>query len=308
MSTLTSRIAAMLGLASKDEALSVEVARNAAARAHLAEQRHHALEEKLINQQKIEQEEQRVKMSQNAYQQQAAPLIAEFDSLAPAGHSYESFVRWMGSHAHMAQMIADREGDHYGFIGKKLISVSLHFKALKEKVISGEPFQKELEATLEDAERDDLRVVATSLREFASSGVPTDIAARAEAFILSQSMEGTFKTEEQQPLHKWLDFLRFRTSLSPTDLEENRLQAHRNAKAFMEYTKEKEYIRALEVVEKHRKLLGNQQDPMMREFNDHEKAFRTVVDPIIATKMFLMYGDAAITCRRFANVEQLLSS
>lgn len=307
MSTLRSRLAAALGLSTTEDSLSAEIARNADGRARLAELEHTVMEEKYNNEKKIAQAEAAVKAKQERYDAQLKPSLEEFDSLCTAEHAYESIVRLIESEVFVTETLAKREADHYGYIAKKLISVSLHFEALRHKILAGLPFEKELEATLKDAERDDLNLVGAPLRAFATEGTPSDAAARAEAFILSQTIEQTGMAAEQKPLKGWLDFLRFRASLSPANMAENRILARRNAKDFMRYVKEKDYIQALSLVEKSKKLLEKQQDPLIEEFKANESAFRRVVDPILAANSFLMYGDAMLACTRYANVEQIIS-
>lgn len=307
MSSLKSRLAAALGLSTTEEALSAEIARNADGLARLAELEHTAIEEKYNNEKKIDQIEAVVKTKQDRYDAELKPSLEEFDSLCTSEHAYESVVRLIESEVFVAETLAKREADHYGYIAKKLISVSLHFEALRHKIISGQPFEKELETTLKDAEREDLNLVGAPLRAFAAQGTPSDAAARAEAFILSQTIEQTGMAAEQKPLKGWLDFFRFRASLSPANMAENHILARRNAKEFMRFVKEKDYLQALTLVEKSKQLLEKQQDPLMEEFKTNEEAFRRVVDPILAANSFLIYGDAMLACTRYANVEQIIS-
>lgn len=308
MSVWSARLAAILGLSTTDEGLSAESARNADGRARLAELRHNTLQEKGRFENAIEKELARVKSKQEEYHQAFKPLLSEFDDLASAAHSYEMISRLMENESFTAEHVQKKEAIHYGYVGKKLISISVNFEALKGKMNAGLPFVAELEATLEDSENEDLRKIATPLLPFAGDGVPSDAAARAEAFILSQTIEEAGKSIEQKPLKSWLDFLRFRSSLSPASLAENRLEARRHARDFMQSVKDKEYILALELVEKSKTILEKQHDPLLGEFRHNEEAFIRVVNPILAANMFVDYATANLTCNRFANVEKVVQS
>lgn len=304
MSLLRSRLGAVFGFSSLDDALSSEHARNADARANLAALRHVTLEEKKSSDQKIASQDEKIKKAQEAYHDKLTPFIEDFDNLVSAEHAYFNLSTFLSSAAAYSEALLQREPFHYGFGAKKLISKSLHFESLKTRIQRGLPFSKELEVALTDFESEDMKTVAAPLHHSAPHGIPSDAAARAEAFILSQTIEEMGEADGHRPLKRWLDFLKFQSSISPSTLAKNKVQARTQAKEFMRLVRENNYMKALEVVGEAEKMMDKNNEFVRREFKKNAKAFRDAAQSILVAQMFLSYGSANVICERFANVEK----
>lgn len=307
-STLLSRLSAILGFTTIEEGVSEEIIRNMKGRAQLAELECTVQEEKRANQQKIDAEAKIVENKQKGYAEELKPLLTEFDSLSMAEHFYDTSVHSMENEAYLADALLKKEGEHYGYLGKKLASVSLHLEFLRQEIESGRPFQEALQGLLKDAEDEDLRVVAGPLQRFAPTGKPSDLNVRHAAFSLSQviSKAGS-ATSVEEPVNKWVNIFRFRTTVSPSKEEANCVQARKDARELMEHIRHREYAKGLEVVQRAKKELEARRDPVLEEFKDMEAKFRQQVDPIVAADVFLMYSSSWLTCTRFASVEKVIS-
>lgn len=307
MSSWKTRLAAVFGFCSIEESLSLDVSRNADKSVELAALKHKVAKENYYNDSKVEAANQKLTKRQEEYQQTFKPLLSDIDSLLSAEISYETISNSLESDAHLAELLLSNEANHYGYVGKKLISISLHYELLRRKILNGMPFDKELERMLKDAERPDLVLAAGPMQPFAERGVPSHTAARVEGFLLSQKIEEATKSVPLPQRKQWIDLFRFRTTLSPSDLASKRSEARKKASDFMNYIKEKDYLSALSLADEARVTLEKNDDPMLEDYRIAETAFREMVDPILATNMFLLYSNAVLTCSRFANVEKVIS-
>lgn len=306
MSSFTSRLAAAFGLLSIDDVLSPERLQVAQLELTLSEKKQHAFEARVKNEQAIAASEESVKSLQKEFHDTLQPLHERTDALIPGEISYDHSVHLLESEARTMEAVLQRDHEQYGFIGKKLVSLGLNFESLKRKLLSGEPFEKELKATLEDTHSDVWKSVAAPLQRFASEGIPSHALARAEAFLIFQLLEEAGR-KPQRKHTRWLDFFRLSVPESDTSGDERRAKAHQLAEDIMQSVKEKEYAAALESVHESKFFLQKWNESLLDRFAVNEASFRKTVVPLMASRSFLMYGSAALTCGRFANVEMIIS-
>lgn len=307
-STFFSGLSAILGFTTIEEGVSEELIRNAQGRAQLAELERVVQVEQRENKEKIDAATKLVKSKQEGYAAEVRPFLNEFDSLFPAEHFYERSAQTVENGVHFVDNLLQQEGRRYGYVGKKLASVSLHVEHLKQEIWSGKPFHEALEGLLEDAEDEDLRIMARPLRTFDTKGTPSDLHVREAAFTLSQIIaKAGAATSTEKSYNRWLDVFRFHTTLSPSKEEENRLEARKHANEFMRYVRSNQYAKGLEVVQRVRKLIEERCDPVLKDFTEMDAIFRQQVEPIVASKMFLMYTSSWLDCARYACVEKVIS-
>lgn len=307
-SSFLTKLSAIVGLTTIEEGLSEERIRNSQGKAQLAQLEVSLQEEATQNTRIIEAQEKLVEAKQAAYTAEVEPLLSQFDELSAAEHFYDTSSRIVENEMYLTDMILNKEVENYGYLGKKLASLSLHFEYLRQEITSGKPFHLALQGLLKDAEDKDLEVMAGPLQNFAMRGTPSDFNVRHAAFMLSQTMtKAGSSISEEKNMNKWLAMLRFHTTLSPAKEEANYAQARKDAKRLMGYVRNKEYGKSLEIVENGRKQLEERNDPVLAEFNDMEAAYRREVIPVMTADLFLTYGSCWLNCRRFANVEKVIS-
>ncbi|GET92481.1 hypothetical protein, conserved [Leishmania tarentolae] len=307
MTSWRDRIAAVLLFSETEEALTAERMRNAEALAKATEARlQHNQEEREV-QEKILQLENRIKAQRERYARQAAPMLKEFDDIAISQHYYQEVGNSVSAQEAFVDQMAQRETQQFGYISKKLISVSLNFEALRQQMRSGKPFAQALKATLDDAESEDLNVMSEPLRAFADHGVPKPTLVRAAAFDLARSIEETGKAPVQQPVQGWLDLLKFRTAFSPSTVDQNEARARRTAAQFTRYIEQNQYARALALAEEVGTWTRNEHDVSVEYFNNSYKSFRQATLPLITAEIFLAYAAASLNASRMACVEHMLT-
>ncbi|CBZ30525.1 conserved hypothetical protein [Leishmania mexicana MHOM/GT/2001/U1103] len=306
MTSWKDRIAAVLFFSDPEEALTAEKMRNAEAMAKATEARlQHNLDEREV-QEKMLQLENRIKSQRERYARQAAPMLKEFDDIAISQHYYQEVGNSVSAQETFVDQMAQRETQQFGYISKKLISVSLNFEALRQQMRSGQPFARELKATLDDAESEDLNVMSEPLRAFADRGVPKPTLVRAAAFDLARSIEETGKAPMQQPVLGWLDLLKFRTAFSPSTVDQNEVRARRAAAQFTRFIEQKQYASALALAEEVDTWTRNEHDASVEYFNNSYRSFRQATLPVITAEIFLAYAAASLNASRAACVEHML--
>lgn len=307
-SSFLAKLSAIVGFTTIDEGLSEEKIRNSQGKAQLAELEISLQNEAIQNSKAIEAKEKLVEAKQAGYTAEVEPLLTEFDALSAAEHFYDTSSRIVENEMFLTDMILNKEVENYGYLGKKLASLSLHLEYLRQEITSGRPFHLALQGLLQDAEDADLEVMARPLQEFAAKGTPSDLNVRYAAFVLSQTMaKAGSSISEEKNVNKWLAMLRFHTTLSPAKEETNYAQARKDAKELMRHVRNKEYGKSLEIVTNGRKMLEERNDPVLAEFYDMEAAYRREVVPVMAANLFLTYGNCWLNCRRFASVEKVIS-
>lgn len=306
MSTLAQRIGSALFFSDPKDALAFEHARNEEARSKVAAARlQHSSEEREFEDQMAAMDDE-IKRKRDSYAARAKPMLAEFDDIAISRHYYEEVINAVSGQESMVEMMRERELGEFGYMSKKLISVSLNFEALKGKLKAGAPFERELASALEDAESADLNLISAPLKAFASQGVPKPAAVRATAFDLARAIEETGKAPVQEPVRGWLDLLKFRTSFSPTTAEQHQARARRTALSFMHHIEMGEYPSALEVADGVFAHVKEEKDATHEFFNSSYENFRKTVIPAIASDIFLAYAQSSLDASRYACVERML--
>lgn len=306
MSTFMQRLGSMLFFTDPDDALAAEKARNEEARAKLAAARlEHSGEERVFDSQ-MSRFDQQLKDKRDAYAATAKPMLEEFDDIAISQHYYSEVSSLVKGQESMMEMIRERELGEFGYMSKKLISVSINFEALKKKLTAGQPFAGELSSALADAESADLDMMSAPLRAFAASGVPNATVVRATAFDLARAIEETGKAPVQEPMRGWLDLLKFRTSFSPTTTEQHQARARKTALSFMQHIEMSDYPKALEVADGVSRAVKREKDATHEFFASSYEGFRKTVVPVIASDIFLAYAQSSLDASRFACVEKML--
>lgn len=206
----------------------------------------------------------------------------------------------------MMEHLRERELEEYGYIGKKLASVSLHFEALRNRMHSGRDFSNELSAALEDAESDDVRLVAAPLQPFAKQGIPRLSDIQVTAFNLACAMEQMGKATVRAPTRNWLDWFRVETWHSPADLERYRNRAQQAARTFSQHITSGQFAEAIAMAEDVVHGAHEQHDAAAEELDAALMMFRHTVVPTLAANIFLSYASASLNASRFACVESLL--
>lgn len=306
MTSWKDQIAAVLFFRDPEEALTAQKMRNAEAMAKATEVRLQYHQDEREVKEKMLQLENRVKAQRERYARQAAPMLKEFDDIAISQHYYQEVGNSVSAQETFVDHMAQRETQQFGYISKKLISVSLNFEALRQQIRSGQPFARELKAALDDAESEDLNVMSEPLRAFADRGVPEPTLVRAAAFDLARSIEETGKAPLQQPVLGWLDLLKFRTAFSPSTVDQNEVRARRAAAQFTRYIEQKQYASALALAEEVDTWTRNEHDAAVEYFNNSYRSFRQATLPVITSEIFLAYAAASLNASRVACVEHML--
>ncbi|KAG5494142.1 hypothetical protein JKF63_01977 [Porcisia hertigi] len=306
MASWRERISAALFFSDPEEALKAEKARNAEAMVKASELRLQHNEKERDLKEKMLQLDNRVKAQREGYARQAAPMLKEFDDIAISQHYYQEVGNTMTAQEGFVDQMAHRELQQFGYVSKKIISVGLKFEALRRQMRSGQPFQRELRAALDDAESEDLNIISVPLCAFADRGVPTPTLIRAAAFDLARSIEETGKAPVQQPVLGWMDLLKFRTAFSPATVDQNEVRARRTAAQFTRYIEQNEFASALALAEEVDTWTCNERDASLEYFNHSYKSFRHVALPAITAEIFLAYAAASLNASRFACVEHML--
>lgn len=306
MTTLRQRLASLLFFSDVEEALSAERARNEAARAKLSATRLKYNGEERELEAQVNRLDGEIKAKRETYARKAKPMLVEFDDIAISQHYYQEVSNSITAQEGVLDEMSQRELGEFGYISKKLISVSINFEALKQQLLSGKPFSDELRAALEDAESDDLFTMAAPLASFADSGIPRSPAVRAMAFDLARAIEETGKAPVQEPVRGWLDFFKFKTSFSPTAAELNQARARRTALSFINKIEMEEFSEALEVADEVFRNVRREKDASFAFFNSSYQSFRETVIPKVASDIFLAYAQASLDAARYACVERML--
>ncbi|CAJ1023744.1 hypothetical protein Q4I30_003407 [Leishmania utingensis] len=306
MTSLKDRIAAVLFFGNPEEALTAEKVRNAEAMTKATEVRlEHNQDEKEFKE-KVLQLDKRIKAQRERYARQAAPLLKEFDDIAISQHYYQEVGNSVTAQEAFVGQMAQRETQQFGYVSKKLISVSLNLEALRQQMLSGQPFMRELKAALDDAESEDLNVISEPLRAFADRGIPKPTLVRAAAFDLARSIEETGKSPVPQPVLGWLDLFKFRSAFSPSTVGQNEVRARRTAALFTRYVEQNQYASALALAEEVDTWTRNERDSSVEYFNNSYKSFRQATLPTITAEIFFAYTTAFLNASRIACVEQML--
>ncbi|ESL09999.1 hypothetical protein TRSC58_02273 [Trypanosoma rangeli SC58] len=289
-----------------DEAFSRERVRNEIARGNLSTARLQCRSEEEAHAAEVKRLDDELREKRESFAAAAKPLLEEFDDVSLAQHYYQEVSNIVASHLHVVTQLAENEFNEFGYISKKLISVGLNLEALKCRMTSGAPFQKELDTALKDTESSDLAIVATPLHQVRC--IPPAARVRATAFELARAIEEAGKGARlQEPVRGWLDLFKFRTSFSPTMLEARQVEARRAAKQFLGYIEGGEHHKALSVAEdvyvKASCEVGAANAALLEQAFG---AFRDTVLPMIASDVFLRYARASLDASRFACVEKML--
>ncbi|CCW59867.1 unnamed protein product [Phytomonas sp. EM1] len=308
MSHLGRRFMSVLFSTDPNATLSSEIVRNEEARLKLASARIEHHEREMEHESKLKALDDQIKEKREQYAKQANPLLEEFNGVAVAEHYYDEIKNFFLSQHSMAERLAKEELGNFAYISKKLISVSLNFEAFRQKLRSGRPFRKELQAVLDDAESQDLNFISTPLFAFAEDGVPRSEIVRAAAFNLAHAIEEMGKTPMQDPVRGWLDFLKFRTTFSPTTLQMNETLARGKAQVFMRHINLAEYPKALNVADEVFHNMSKEKDATYDSFLATYRSFRKAIFPHIAADIFNMYAQSSLNDSRFACVESMLKA
>ncbi|CCW67159.1 unnamed protein product [Phytomonas sp. Hart1] len=292
--------------ADPDAVLSDRVLRNEEARLRLATARVEHQERERAHEAKLAALDHDLHAHQERYAEQARPLLQEFDDVAVAAHYYEEVKHFLISQRAMVGKLAADELGHFAYLSKKLLSVSLNFEALRRRLRSGEPFRTELQALLDDAENDELRLIAAPLFSFAAKGAPQGEAVRAAAWGLARAIEETGRAPAQEPVRGWLNFLKFRTTFSPTTVQMNQILARGRAQVFMRHMNTADYPNALKAAEEVFESLDKENEATYDTFLATYRSFRRVIFPHIAANIFDMYAQSSLNDSRFASVESVL--
>lgn len=305
MASLWQRVGSILFFSDWQDALAFERARNEEARAKVAAARlEHSAKEREFEEEMAKLDEE-IRRKRDAYASAAKPLLAEFDDIAISQHYYQEVMNSVTGQVPMVDMLRERELGAFGYMSKKLISVSLNFEALQTKLRAGMPFVKELSSALDDAESADLDLMSAPLKAFAPNGVPKPEVVRSAAFNLARAIEETGRAPVQEPVRGWLDLLKFRTSFSPSAAEQQQTRARKEAALFMEHMEMGEYPSALEVADGVYQNVRAEKDATYEFFNTSYESFRKAVIPVIASDVFLAYAQSSLDASRYACVERL---
>ncbi|KEG15444.1 hypothetical protein DQ04_00071120 [Trypanosoma grayi] len=287
-----------------DEALSRERVRNEIALENLAKARLQLRSEEDRLEKEVAELDNELQAKRSALAAVARPMLNEFDEVSLAQHYYQEVSNIAASHLRIVSQLADRELGEFGYVSKKLISVGLNYEVLKLRMASGGPFRSELSTVLKDAESDDLTLIAAPLQRVMN--IPPAAAVRATAFDLARAIEEAGKGPAREPVRGWLDFLKFRTSFSPTMLEMRQVRARRAAARFLGHVEQGEYHLAMGVAEEiyteaRREVVANE-----ALLTIAFEAFRNNVLPNIASDVFSRYARASLDASRYACVEKML--
>lgn len=307
MTSLRERVSSALFFRNAEDALTAERVRNEQARADLAEARvAHADEVRRIDKE-VALLNADLKRKRNTYAKVAQPMLEEFDEIAIAQHYYQEIANTVEGHTEMTGNMHQQELHQFGYMSKKLISVATNFESLRNAITSGKPFANQLNAALQDAESEDLELISLPLHSYAETGLPTPTHIRATAFDLARAIEETGKAPVQEPLRGWLDFMKFRSSFSPTAAELNQIRAKRSSAAFISHVEKNEYSAALSVARDASEHVHKENDSSAEFFELSFRNFYSCAMPTVAAEMFLTYAHASLNASRYACVEKSLA-
>ncbi|KAF8277009.1 hypothetical protein TcBrA4_0125630 [Trypanosoma cruzi] len=289
-----------------EEVFSREHVRNEIAREKLSRAKLQRKSEEEAHMAEMERLDNELRGKRELFADAAKPLLEEFDDVSLAQHYYQEISNIVTSHLHIVSQLADREFSEFGYVSKKLISVSLNLAALKCCMMGGVPFERELNTLLKDADSSDLSIVATPLCHVQS--IPPAANVRATAFDLARAIEEVGKDgPTREPVRGWLDLFKFRTSFSPTMLETRQIEARRAAKQFLSHIERGEHDKALFLAEDAYVKVGHEVSAANAVLLESAfGAFRDTVLPVIASDVFLRYARASLDASRFACVEKML--
>ncbi|CAD2214781.1 hypothetical protein, conserved [Angomonas deanei] len=308
MSTIKERLSSVFFFSSTEDALSAEKARNEEARLDIVKARVEHSDFEQATKKQIHALDSEVKKKRDGFAEKAKPLLKEFDEVGQSQHFYQQVASTIAGQEQLSDQLSKKELMEYGYMSKKLISVALNYERLREQIQAGRPFEKELAATLEDAESDNLNLIAEPLQAYKSAGIPSTTAVKASAFNLARAMEDSGKTPVQPPVNGWLDFLKFRVSFSPSAAERQLLESRKAAASFTQRVEMEDYIGALELVDSFIKKTNPFSKPSGDFFESSFRQFKASTTPVVASRMLLDYTNASLSASRLACVEDTLKN
>lgn len=304
--SIVTRLARAFFFSNPDDALAAELARNEEARTRVATTKFDYKKEQLEYQEKMDALDESVRLQREAYAKQAKPLLAEFDDIDLSQHYYQELQGSVTAQYSMMGQLSQRETHQYGYMSKQLISVGLKFEALAKQIRSGKPFAAELNAMLDDADSNDLDLMAAPLQSFAGHGIPARAVVRASAFEVARAMEETGKAPAQAATRGWIDLLKFRNAISPSTAESNQARARVNAATFLRHIEADEFPQALKVADEVLHTVQSEKDAQADAFTGVYNGFRQSAIPAVAADVFLAYTKASLDASRYACVESVL--
>ena len=282
------------------------VARNKATKKDIEKLRKYGDARKESNQKHLEALEQEAAAMQVKYQQQSQPVLEEYEKTSVAKLMYDEISGGIDSDIRSLQQLQEQEMQGFGFQSKVLFSLALTVEALKTRIASGKPFDKELRALQQEVDNSgDVLLVTEPLKCVADKGLKSStwltIAGREAAESLAHAFHNRSSTQVAQSLFSKAKFE------MPNAAEIGIPQAKRRdyAVELNDHVASQDYREALKVADEAMERLPQG----TRASEDAIVAlskFKEGVVPVLLAHQLFDYCDASLTTTRYSFVENFL--
>lgn len=284
-----------------------DITRNDKLAKKIAAQRAELEELKTRNAARLVQMQDGITTMRRENEKDAEGWIDAIDDISMAKHHYQTIMDSVGEqHQNVANLVSS-ETDGYGYTGKRLLSLSVTYEALKAAMASGKPFMAEMDAFKNEVgESPDFATIAKEAEGAATRGVATDAWISMAARNVAAGMADVATTQTTDITNSWFSSLKFtvRKSQDETQALETRRETEDR---FLAHVARREYGRALEALDdavERANVADISAGSNMRTAAD---SFRDKAADRIAVEHLQRYCDAAFLCTKFHFVEGVLS-